>query len=330
MKRREVLKALLAAPLAGAVSSCAKWSHYHPRKHAVLRVILQGPFAVIVHKNEGNRITAYVPIDPDNLHEFRFQKLSREKDVQAPPRYQFELKTKGLADSTRSFYIDRCFDDARVQISNWKAEPSGYFVNLDLPAPQVISFIPPAETVTFRHGVKRTGHMPANHVLEYRIDDLDDVYLHSPQGRHKPTPCDDLVKTYNAYRAEEETSHQRTLPGETMSSPMQPPDLCSDSDVHTFFLGVGVSPDRPRGDKAAHGLSFFNSQLLPSLHDKSAAFEKELESIGDNGDLSPGRDNTSRTPGLTAAIWRGPARPMLRPISYIEDCKAPGLIAVTP
>ncbi len=91
MNRRDALKALLAAPLAGALGGCAKHIHRHPLRPAVLRVVLQGPFAVIVHKNEGNRITAYVPVDPDNLHKFRFQKLSMDR---TDPHYQFELKTK--------------------------------------------------------------------------------------------------------------------------------------------------------------------------------------------------------------------------------------------
>ncbi len=332
MNRRDALKALLAAPLAGALGGCAKHIHRHPLRPAVLRVVLQGPFAVIVHKNEGNRITAYVPVDPDNLHKFRFQKLSMDR---TDPHYQFELKTNGLTKSSRPPYIDRCFDDATVQISNWRADPlSDYFVSMNLPAPQIISFIPPVETVTFKHGTRRIGHMPANHVLEYRVDDLDDVYLNSPQlGRPQPVSCSELLEEYRDYRAKEEPLYQQMLPGEPMPLPMQPPDLCSDNDVHTYFLGVGLPPETPRLTKATHGVNFFNLQLLPSLHDSRATRDMELEPIGDYGNPTPGRNNTSLTSGLTSgltdAVWRGPAQPMVRPVAYIEDCKSTGLIAVT-
>jgi len=331
MKRREVLKALMAAPLAGALCGCTKYIRRHPLRPGVLRVILQGPFAVIVHQNAGNRITAYVPVDPDNLHKFRFQSLSTDL---TDPHYQFELKTNGLTKSPQAPYIDRCFDDATVRISNWKADPpSEYFVSINLPAPQIVTFIPPAETVTFKHGTRRIGHMPANHVLEYRIDDLDDLHMNSnsPElDRQTPTPCSDLVERYRDHRAREEESHKRMLPGEPMSLPMQPPDLCSDNDAHTYFFGVGVDPETPRLDKAAHGVRFFNQQLLPSLHDSRATRDMELESIGDYRNPASDRDNTSLTSGLTEAVWRGPAHSISSLVSYVEDCKSTGLIAVTP
>lgn len=328
MKRREVLKTLLAAPLAGVISGCAKRIHPHPLSFHALQVILHGPFALVLHTNDRNRITAYVPFDEQKYHELRFQNLS-EAVSGRHPSYQFELTMKGLKAPQRPPYIDRCFADGTVKIADWRAEPENYFVSIDLPAPDLISFKPPADPVTFVDGTR--GSMPSNHVLEYLVDDPDDVRLHSRQlVAPKPLSCTEFYGNYTDYRAVYEAQHKKMQPAEKMSPHMKEADLCSSNDVSTFFLGVGLPPNTPLPVRTAHALDFFNKRLLPSLHDDRVLREKQLLSIGEAANQNPGGSNPA--PRLRGAVLRsseqGP-QPRLLMVSSIEDCQAPGIIALT-
>lgn len=321
MKRREVLKTLLAAPLAGIAGGCAKHLPRHPQRFRVLRIILHGPFAVVQHPNDRGKIIAYVPADPHNLHEFRFQKISEQ--VPAKTRYQFTLPPKGLRPPERPTYKDRCLDDSTVRIRNWR--PAGsYFVRIDLPAPDLMSFAGPLLSVTFKNS-KRRGLMPTNQVLEYRIDHLHDIFLDSPElGRQAAATCENFYQGYETYRKEFEEMHRKSLANEAISPHMPRPDWCGDDDLSVFFLGVGLRPDTPGAEKVRHAISFFNEQLLPSLHDEAAIREKSLEAIGDYGNSGAGPGDAPGAARLTAAVWRSSARPpRLLTASYVEDCKAP-------
>jgi hypothetical protein len=329
MKRRDVLKTLLAAPLTGIISGCAKQLHPHPLRFHVLKITLQGPFALVRHIGEQNRVTAYVPFDDADPakrhHEFRLQDLDKVESVESGhTRYRFELKTKGLKAPQRPPYTDRCFADATVNIKGWRPNFDQYFVSIELPAPDLIAFTPPTTPVTFINGTR--GNIPTNQVLEYFIDDLDDVRLHSPQlGARKPSPCSDIYQGYERHRPPYEARHNKMQPAGKMSSHQQESEFCGYGDVSEFFLGVGVPPSTSTENKRTHALNFFNEHLLPSLYPgQPVPNDKKLLSIGDDSIQAPATNNSA--PRLIGAVMRSSERgphAELEMISSIEDCQSP-------
>src|SRR6476661_5058984 len=65
MKRRHLLQAMLTVPVASAIGGCRHEHRDHPRplpaRGGTLRVMLQGPFALVLDTTNKNKITAYVP-----------------------------------------------------------------------------------------------------------------------------------------------------------------------------------------------------------------------------------------------------------------------------
>jgi hypothetical protein len=153
-----------------------------------------GPFAVVQQKDRDYRIKAYVPYDDERLHEFRFPgPLTVEKKHTS---YQFTLKVEGLK-TPGPAYVDSGFAGFNVELAQWKP-PSDAFVSLDLPAPDVISFLPPPKGVLFEPSDQfpqgQTTTLPLNHVLEYTLKEGCEARLVSKQLDHDAAPlsCDDM------------------------------------------------------------------------------------------------------------------------------------------
>lgn len=65
-----------------------------------LRIVLMGPFAVVLQKDKNYRVKAYIPFDP--MHEFRFPSPIK---VQTQHKfYQFRLQEESLEPSRRPLY----------------------------------------------------------------------------------------------------------------------------------------------------------------------------------------------------------------------------------
>src|SRR5438445_4107879 len=203
MNRRHLLQAMLSVPVLGAIGGCRRDHRSALARGGTVKVILQGPFAFVLDTREHYRIKAFVPFDEDNLHEFRFRDphdppISGEGDPARRNRYQFTLLDHNLEISAKPRHIDSGFDDVTLHVNGWQPSPNDYFVALDLPAPDLISYIPPAIPVVMAGaGAPRLAMMPTNHVLEYRVRDLDDIgkiTLRSPQlGDRQPVSCADLL-----------------------------------------------------------------------------------------------------------------------------------------
>jgi len=95
MNRRNLLKGAVAIPVATALNACSREREPSgPPKGAqgTLKVILNGPFGVVLFSNKDFRITAYVPSDPEGEHELRFrgpaEVAGRETKKGKSPYYQ--------------------------------------------------------------------------------------------------------------------------------------------------------------------------------------------------------------------------------------------------
>jgi hypothetical protein len=331
MNRRKVLQGLAALPFITTLAGChpdgdkgGKEKQNGPKTGGMrtLRVILQGPFAVVQQKDRNYRIKAYVPYDEGGMHEFRFPSpLVTEKKHKF---YHFNLEEESLELSGRPPYIDRGFDGFNPEICEWRT-PSDTFVLLDLPAPNVISYFPPTMQVLFESGQFTT--LPRNHILEYRVKEGCKVHLQSKQvGDCTPLTCDDL---YQQLMRERKDRDAPEATGPQHPSMAQALTRCSESDVCTFFLGVGLHPRQgyqiPQADRD-HALNFFNEKLLPSLYGVNIPKGARIAKL-DASPCSPSSKAT-RLPVLTPAVQRLPfpgAR--LVPAASTENCTAPTVTA---
>jgi hypothetical protein len=330
MNRRKVLQGLAALSFMTTFDGC------HPdddkddkSKHdggktggssaiRTLRIILQGPFAVVMQKDRNYRVKAYVPYD--NMHEFRFPSPLIVQDKNKYKFFQFKLEEESLELSGRAPYVDHGFDGFNPEICEWRP-PSDTFVSLDLPAPNVISYFPPTIPVLFESGQFTT--LPRNHVLEYRVKEGCKVHLQSKQvGDCTPLTCDDL---YQQLMRERKDDQAPETTGPQYPSMAQELTRCSESDVCTFFLGVGLRP-RPREQNLQtdrdHALTFFNEKLLPSLYGKNIPKGQKIAKL----DASPCSQSSGATmsPVLMPAVQRLPfPEARLVPAASTENCTAP-------
>jgi hypothetical protein len=327
MHRRRLLQLLIILMVAGIILStifagCRRKSPYEsvnsynsrinrpfppgPSKITTLKVILQGPFVLIVRGDDKNRITAYVPYDQGKMHQFYYPDSSTP---QKGASYSFVLSEEGLEISHRP-HIDRGFDDFNVGLTNWKPNPKDYYVALDLPAPDVVSYIPPPEGVLFEPASPgsppRFGRIPNNHVLEYRVQNASKITLNSPElGELHPTPCRDQRTRYGGGQQEGrgESNHEH---------PNMDRELDSCSQSVSYFLGVGLPNGWDVGPNSVylkdHAIQFFNDKLLPSMF--GAHVPQGLKLLRVEVDPSQGLQYTESP--LTPAVLRYPLLPKPR------------------
>lgn len=343
MNRRDLLQAMLAVPVVGAIGGCRHQNNDHhpipPARGGALKVILQGPFALVVDTKNHNRIKAFAPFDGDGKHEFRFGNpqdsfVSGEGDRSKRNRFDFKLSADGLEIDERQPHIDAGFADFTLHTGDWEPTPDEYFVAVDLPAPDRITFTPPAIPVLLPGFKPETGPrfamMPTNHVLEYSVREFDDkIKLQSPHpqiGDKKPLSCSDLLGHYQQHWHEMEKAHRDTRQRVYTEAEL---NGCANSQVRVFFFGVGLPSKSPtfEMDAATHALEFYNNRLLPSFpHSPDLASKKLLEV--DVKPCQPVGNGTNR-PMLIPAVQRYPVpQARLVPVSSADDCRAGGAIAI--
>lgn len=330
MKRRELLRGLFALSAAGVLNGCRegeKGDHdREPKTPAILKVVLQGPFAVVLKKKEERySVSAFIP--PDSQHQFRFQLPSKEGVQTAAPSYHFTLGDDGLVITGRRPYIDHGMDDFFFDFGKYP-EPDT-FVAIDLPAPDLMTFIPPTEPVVFQGG--KVGFAPLNHVLEYKISDEKKVLLHSTElGDRKPLPFSELFNGHKEHTHGEQEYKDKKGHGPQNPHTQDELGQPSEPEVFTYFLGVGVPPfpdphAMSDADAVQHGLDFFNHKLVPLFPNSKNL--KPLTEIRNYGDpCTPMRKTTTGIPPSRirpAVLRESMSKPKLLLVSAAEDCRAP-------
>ncbi|HEX2329782.1 MAG TPA: hypothetical protein VHN74_13735 [Candidatus Angelobacter sp.] len=338
MRRREFLSGLTTLPIAGSLTAFASTKDRDDddkRRGSTLSVFLHGPFAVILNR-EKSRLTAYVPFagkelqGPADAHEFVFQRLQKPLATENV-RQSFQFSPADhFPGSPELPYIDHGFDDFTVRTPNWKRDPANYFVMLDLPLPDVITYIPPAEGVQFVNGT--TGIMPIQHILEYKVRDWKTARLRSnqkvPENELRPIPCAEL---YNEFREEMGSAGNKSAlpPRHTQRTEVENYlARCARLNTGAFFFGVGLhrAGSEPEFERIAkdHALRFFNKVLLPSVGDSPDVKNKALADIGEYGPMCiPPRGGTAQPTAFQAI-------PHLRMVSSSYDCRLGGLIGTGP
>jgi hypothetical protein len=337
MERRKLLQGMLALPVATALG-CRHKDNTQPRrsntKLGTLKVYLHGPFAVVLNTKNQFRIKAFVPFDDDGKHEFRYpnpQKLVSESDADHRKRFEFILRDDHLELSGKRPRIDAGFGDFQIHTGEWEPRPTEYFVSLDLPAPEVITFVPRATVpVAFVSG--KLGMMPLDHILEYRVrnsENIGKIRLHSPQLKSDDPPitCQDMLSMHSEAMKAARAKGPKDMPMPHLEAEFK---QCAESSEAAFFLGVGLSPDGFSIPAAKmHALNFFNNSLLPSFPNAPEREREKLQAV----DVVPcaTAGGASASPTLTPAAYQypGPA-PYFRQVASFDDCRAGGLIGLMP
>lgn len=166
MKRRDLMKGLLALPLTKLMSGqtvCSNSGNCTPAGNPLL-VVLEGPFVVVLQKPSASSpivtgVTVLVPKDPAHLFALNGVPL---KGAQ----HHFKFNATGLT-ANQQVCVDTVFKDFCVPSANFQSAASDRFVEiLNLPCPQRI-LARNAIKVTFESS--DPGCMPLDHVLEYNI-----------------------------------------------------------------------------------------------------------------------------------------------------------------
>jgi hypothetical protein len=242
MNRRELIIAAASFPLLktfGRNSNALNSAGCAQMKFGELRIILDGPFAVVLKTDFfGNvvGVVAFSPIEPSDAHHFF---LNGAEQAHTGKFYHFSLtatNTNGLNPPLIPDYIDPGFGDFDVEKrTTWK-DLNDYFVYLDLPCPNRIIFTDTPATVTLKNDPQHMfRQMPVNHILLYDV---------RPQNGGIPIGCQELG------------------------------EQCPTEDG-TFVLEVGLGLRTPHSDQ--HALDFFNNTILPHFPDIKD--DKTLDSL---------------------------------------------------
>src|SRR6266481_880722 len=311
MNRRDILKGLTVLPVASALGCRHEDENHQPPSVAssvapsgfkvkTVQVLLEGPFALVLHRDNPDRLTAFVPraddAHPDLKHNFYFNDPSRAKEVITKDEgHHFELPTNGLRHYAEP-YINPGFNDFLDKTEKWKLPPR--VVTIDLPFPGSINVAGRPRRTKFASG--KTGMMPTNFILEYYVDEPEKVKM----------LCQD---------------------GACEASPNCPPG------VLRFFFGV--APQMKQNEaRQKHAVDFFNFMLrtsFPELVAKHALAKiepSEETNQSDRPDVHPTsglKTHSSQPLFLPAAMSSKTSRPRLLPVSETVDCQLGGVIVLT-
>jgi hypothetical protein len=313
MNRRDLLKALGAVPIAGALG-CRAHSSPAPnpgrdtRAHT-LQILLEGAFAVVLQK-QSQRLTAFVPQpDParkDLAHLFCFNDPRNPRTPDGKSKgFGFKLSGEGLhkyGSPEPVPYINADFNDFRAETERWRLPPS--LVLLDLPFPRSINFSGRPLKVRFgRNALKPTGLMPTNYIFEYRVEDEKRVEL---KCNHSEMHCE--------------------------PSPNCPPGV-----LRYYFAVAPLMKDQAGRQK--HAVDFFNFMLSAAFPDLAQKYEvveieqSDYEEPGGGGTVYPARlqAREERRLSLTPAVLRSDApQARLLPVASLVDCQSGGMLVLAP
>jgi hypothetical protein len=317
LRRRDLLKGLATMPALSVFGSAhdddktKKQARKGPA--GILRIILNGPFALVLEEKQPDKITFFCPIDKQSLHRFYVNWQLKDNGKDPGRVYHFELPPDGLDVYPRKHaYVDRSFNDISFRTDLWRKQE--YFVTIELPVPDSIGFVSPSEHVVFE--VNRRGLMPLNNVLEYRMTDPDDVKLVSKNEKIGPQSVTKLSAEYANYC--KKNGGKDRMAGEECTDLEHEFKSWDEGDVRTFVLGIGVDESLDRKAATAHAIAFYNQIIADSFpHVKG----RNLVSIGDAGHGG----NSSRGAMLMPTVWNpDQVSSLFRNVSAILDCTVIG------
>lgn len=236
MRRRDVLKSLVALPLTVALGGCEEKRKDTPRSNTI-EVHLDGAFAVVIQENKENSVLVFSPRPAKNSepHHFYFNGSSAKFEDLAKT-YNFKLSLNEPA-RVEMPEINPGLKDFTFKTEKWRVGDS--LAVIELPAPQRITFSGQRTQVKFQAG-HRQVFMPTNHILEYDVKDLSKHKLECSEAGVQCEPSQD------------------SFPG-----------------VTRFFFEVGPKHALELAASRSHAIDFFNYMLHQSFPDLEEQFRLE-------------------------------------------------------
>ena len=311
---------LLAVPIVLGISMLSACRHRDDRHFpntppATIKVVINGPFAIVWPKSDRSKIIVFTPRDPKGTHVFYVNDLNNSHDE--GKNYHFKLRPEGVK-AASSLTVDPYLADITAE-TEWEDQKE-YFVRIELPVPEKITFAPPLHKVAFANGSR--GYVTTNFVLEYRVAEPDRVKLDSPElGGVHPLATSELQEQYARLCAGYEANsryHDSCIEIRNLLAQGAGPQ------AKVFFFGAGIPPDKQstmtEDEQNEHAVNFFNEVLLksfPSLKSKRLAPQEKT-----------GQPGTGGPRGMLMQASLKLPEPHMRPlpVSAVIDCKAGGLV----
>jgi hypothetical protein len=319
MKKVHLLLALSTLVIICIVIILIVCLHQSPPK--VLRVVVTGPTVIVRTKDKPNVLTVFSPRDPEGLHAFfpnRLQDgITQSVHITIPP--------DGLKPAT-DWSIDPYFPkDFIVNTEVWKRprkeDPQNdYFVTIELPLPEKITFAPQLQPVTLDDGTQ--SFMATNVIFEYKVTGSGRIRAISQELNNLSPLSSSALQEQYATLCGNPDVRKKYYPGCIEVRNLL--EQYAGAKTAVFFFGVGVPLEEqlkhPR-DLEAHAINFFNNVMLqsfPKLTGPRLAPKRTFVPQGSD-DSRPMLMETSFKP-------TSPRPPRLLPVTAVIDCKAGNMI----
>jgi len=301
----------------------------HPSPQTV-KVLLNGPIVLVQTPGKPNVITAFSPRDPGGLHSFFLNRLQdgipQTKDG-TPQAIHIALLPDGLkqvSDSAIDSVIDPYYPkELVVHTPTWKRPSDDYFVSIELPVPEKITFAPPLNPVTFADGTQ--SFMATNFVLEYKVADYSKIHAKLPGSNDfSPISSAALQEQYATLCSNADVRKQYYQSCIEFRSLLE---QCAGANTAVFFFGVGIPMEEALKQAPeyleAHAVDFFNKVILKSFP------EWKGPTLAPKGAFAPKYSGGSTAMRMETSFRPDAPIPRLRlmnAFTAVIDCKAGNVI----
>jgi hypothetical protein len=336
MDRRALLQGLLTLPAAPMLDGIESLSlpdcNSLAQAPAILHVILDGAFTVVLRADSFWTVEAFSPSDPMHVVRFFGSDIDETcQQVNSGPLH-FALRPDGLKEHANPPAVNACLGDFRASTDRWCR--GKYAVTVSLPAPRNITLIPPPTQVTLANRPEdkksdRSGPcLTSNYMLEYEITASSQIKMawqQEPAPREfSPMKCEKLSERYRqaceALKKKQENNPKMMLPpqcsAEGAPAFQAKYSFCKPGDL-VFFFGVGLPPGS--GDRR-HAVAFFNETLRGAFPDLQRF---AIEAMGQPCQEICQSDGTS-------GESRKRPQPHLMEVSQVVDCHLAGILVTQP
>lgn len=303
------LSILLSIAIVIIVVIC--WHHHARRLTTTLKVVLNGPYALVRTKANPNVITVVSPHDPEGIHRFYSNSLEEgnSQDV------HITLSSDGLRPAS-SPQVNPGLADFMAETDLWVREK--YFVTIELPVPEKVTFAAPLHQVKFENGT--IGYMATNLVLEYRVTDSEKIHMTSPELNSVSPISSSALEAQYEKRCSGADIRRNSHYYASCIEMRNLLEQCAEVHTDVFFFGVGIPLETQMGlseeIQSEHAVNFFNNVLLRSFPHLTS------KRLAPKGAFEPAESSGPAAMLRKISFNPGEPQPHLRRVSAVIDCKA--------
>lgn len=228
MNRRNLIKGLVALPVATAVGAQAKLcggTTHCPTASNPLTLTFDGPFSLVLQTASGTSdditgVIAFTPVEPNGMHLFKLNGVPYDETE----HYDFTLNIPGFNPPSRPC-ITKSLSSFCTDHTTFNATAGLVFISVKLPCPNTITNLANLKPISATVGGGKVN-MPRGHMLVY-----------------------DIPATSKA-----------TLDQKGATQPVSPI-------ANNLLFAVGMDPAAHPDADCSHAASFYNKSMLPFFPD---------------------------------------------------------------